>query len=70
MRTPHRRASQGRALPGLIAGVILALASLGLTLGVVLHVMDAPGAGGWLFGSLVGLTFGTGLLAAGTRRQC
>lgn len=66
-RTPRRKASTRRALPGLVAGAILASASLGLTLGVVLHVIDAPGAGGWMLGSLVGITFGTGLLAAVTR---
>lgn len=67
-RTPRREpSSRRRARPGLVAWVILALGSLGLAVGVVLHVMGVPGSGGWLLGSLVGITFGTGLLAAVVR---
>lgn len=67
-RIPRREPSSWRhARPGLVAWVILALGSLGLAVGVVLHVLGVPGSGGWLLGSLVSITFGTGLLAAVVR---
>jgi hypothetical protein len=65
MRTSHRKTlSPRRTRSNLIAWSILAISLLGFTLGVVLHVIDAPGAGSWMLGSLAGITFGTGLLAA------
>ena len=46
-----------------VASLILGLSAAGFILGVVLHVADRAGAGGWMIGSFAAITFGTGFLA-------
>jgi tellurite resistance protein TehA-like permease len=52
-----------------VALLILGLGAGGFILGVVLHVADQAGAGGWMIASFAALTFGTGILAVAHRAR-
>jgi hypothetical protein len=68
--TAHDRTQMAAAARIRYAAVtILGLAVAGFILGVILHVSDQAGAGGWMFGSFAGLTFGAGMLAVAQRAR-